>query len=126
VFVTIEHRQAAKVIGRAGKIGLDRISSYTAQILDALRAVHELGYVHLDVKPDNVVVDKSYRVVKLIDFGSCLQERQLNDRRRTSNSYFVARFYRAPELMLRYGEWSSSIDVWSLGVTLLELAMQVT
>ncbi|KAK0525027.1 serine/threonine protein kinase [Tilletia horrida] len=42
---------------------------YGAQLLDALRSIHEAGIIHRDVKPENVLFDKEMRI-KITDFGS--------------------------------------------------------
>lgn len=60
--------------------------------------------------------------MKLIDFGSCLTLDQLDARNQSRDNYLMARFYRAPEIILKFGKWTSSVDIWALGVTLLELA----
>lgn len=68
------------------------------------------------------MVDKSFKIVKLIDFGSCLTKDQFVAKYHSKDNYIMARFYRAPEVILKYGVWSTSVDMWALGVTLLELA----
>ena len=42
---------------------------YLAEMIMAIHAVHALGYVHRDVKPENVLIDRLGHV-KLADFGS--------------------------------------------------------
>lgn len=50
------------------------ISSYLKQLMSALAWLHESDLAHLDVKPENIMVDISNptAVVKLIDFGDCV------------------------------------------------------
>src|SRR5262245_10762783 len=49
-------------------IPLRRALDYAAQIARGLAAAHEKGFVHRDLKPDNIVVTKDGRV-KILDFG---------------------------------------------------------
>ena len=45
---------------------------YIAEMVLAIHSIHELSYVHRDIKPDNVLLDLSGHIV-LADFGSCLK-----------------------------------------------------
>ena len=38
-------------------------------VLDAMKGIHELGYLHRDVKPDNMRVAEDLVTIKFIDFG---------------------------------------------------------
>ena len=79
--------------------------------------MHEAGFTHCDIKPDNVCFNSvSRRTVCLIDFGSSLSTGD------TKSSYVQARWYRAPEVMLGI-PWNSQIDMWSLGCLICELRL---
>uniref|UniRef100_A0A5F8GTK1 Rho-associated protein kinase 1 n=1 Tax=Monodelphis domestica TaxID=13616 RepID=A0A5F8GTK1_MONDO len=45
---------------------------YTAEVVLALDAIHSMGFIHRDVKPDNMLLDKSGHL-KLADFGTCMK-----------------------------------------------------
>ncbi|XP_073789523.1 uncharacterized protein isoform X3 [Danio rerio] len=43
---------------------------YTAEVVLALDAIHSLGFIHRDIKPDNMLLDRNGHL-KLADFGTC-------------------------------------------------------
>ena len=45
---------------------------YTAELVLAVDAIHTMGYIHRDVKPDNMLLDGSGHL-KLADFGTCVR-----------------------------------------------------
>ncbi|CAK8538313.1 unnamed protein product [Lathyrus sativus] len=94
---------------------LHRLQLITRQCLEALQYLHNLGIVHCDLKPENVLV-KSYKKceIKIIDLGSsCFKTDNLC-------LYVQSRSYRAPEVMLGL-QYDEKIDIWSLGCILAEL-----
>lgn len=94
---------------------LPRLAYITRQCLVALRFVHNLGLVHSDVKPENILLGSYSRAqIKLIDFGSSCY---LTDRQ---SSYIQSRSYRAPEVVLGL-PYDGKIDVWSLGCVVAEM-----
>ena len=45
---------------------------YIAELTLALEAIHSMGYVHRDIKPDNMLMDTKGHL-KLADFGTCMK-----------------------------------------------------
>ncbi|MBO6216876.1 MAG: serine/threonine protein kinase [Prevotella sp.] len=92
------------------------------QILDALKAVHAAGLWHLDLKPGNIMVDKSGNA-KLIDFGA---SKQLNAQKGGATASTAAVSYTngfAPREQMeqnyeKFGPWT---DIYALGATLFNL-----
>lgn len=50
---------------------------YCAEVVLALDAIHSMGFVHRDVKPDNMLLDK-HGHLKLADFGTCMRMDAVN------------------------------------------------
>lgn len=69
-FIALELVQGRSLRARlgAGPVGLTEARAILRSVAQALRAVHAQGWVHLDVKPDNVIVADDGSV-KLLDFG---------------------------------------------------------
>ncbi|CAM4562267.1 membrane-associated tyrosine- and threonine-specific cdc2-inhibitory kinase isoform X1 [Caretta caretta] len=84
-------------------------------LLQALHHLHACGLLHMDVKPANVFLTER-RVCKLGDFGLVLEL----DRGDLSDAQEGDPRYMAPELLR--GEYSEAADVFSLGMTILEIA----
>uniref|UniRef100_A0A8C8VKL8 Membrane-associated tyrosine- and threonine-specific cdc2-inhibitory kinase n=1 Tax=Pelusios castaneus TaxID=367368 RepID=A0A8C8VKL8_9SAUR len=84
-------------------------------LLQALRHLHARGLLHMDVKPANVFLTE-HHVCKLGDFGLVLEL----DRGDLSDAQEGDPRYMAPELLR--GEYSQAADVFSLGMTILEIA----
>ena len=91
------------------------------QILDALKSVHEEGMWHLDLKPANIMVDKSGNV-KLIDFGASKQLNTQKGGATTSTAISYTNGYAPREQMEqnydKFGPWT---DIYALGATLYNL-----
>ncbi len=91
------------------------------QILDALKAVHNAGMWHLDLKPANIMLDKSGNV-KLIDFGASKQLNAQKGGATTSTAISYTSGYAPREQMEqnydKFGPWT---DIYALGATLYNL-----
>lgn len=85
-------------------------------ILKALGEVHAAGFMHCDVKPENVMMRSKHSETDccLIDFGAI--------RRFHENQYYDIQslWYRAPEVIAGV-PYTTAIDIWSVGCMLYEL-----
>lgn len=91
------------------------------QILDALKSVHDADIWHLDLKPANIMIDKSGQV-KLIDFGASKQLNAQKGGATTSTAISYTNGYAPREQMEqnydKFGPWT---DIYALGATLYSL-----
>ncbi|XP_013192696.1 homeodomain-interacting protein kinase 2 isoform X2 [Amyelois transitella] len=88
------------------------------QVLTALLKLKQLGLIHADLKPENIMLVEPARQpyrVKVIDFGSASHVSKA-----VCNTYLQSRYYRAPEIILGLA-FCEAIDMWSLGCVVAEL-----
>ncbi|XP_063727301.1 dual specificity tyrosine-phosphorylation-regulated kinase 4-like [Symsagittifera roscoffensis] len=93
------------------------IKRFAYSILQCLLLFHQQHIIHCDLKPENILLQANFKgtsAIKVIDVGSsCFVGKQVY-------TYIQSRFYRSPEVILGL-EYSSPIDMWSLGCILAEL-----
>lgn len=115
---------AKRTLNALGPASAVNIRHIMFQLLSGLAFLHENNYVHLDIKPQNILCYEDYGEtphVAISDFGLA---RYLDNPRlgleRPSDSY-VTMPYRPPENLRGSTRWSSATDIWSLGIVFLEL-----
>ncbi|CAL5013041.1 unnamed protein product [Urochloa decumbens] len=104
-------------VAREGRLSERRAANVIRELMAVLEYCHEMGVVHRDIKPDNVLLTKAGRL-KLADFGLAMR---VADAGQKLTGVAGSPAYMAPEVLL--GNYSHKVDIWAAGVVLHVLLM---
>jgi len=93
------------------------IKSYLYQLLKGICFCHQHRVLHRDLKPQNLLIDRKGNL-KIGDFGLA---RAVGIPLRTYTHEVVTLWYRAPEILLGGRQYSTPVDVWSIGCIFAEM-----
>lgn len=122
-------------------LDVSSVKSILFQIISGLEHIHHHEFFHRDIKPENILVSTSaphetgnaFRrysalvtppstppsyTIKIADFGLARETHS----KLPYTTYVSTRWYRAPEVLLRAGEYSAPVDIWAIGAMAVEIA----
>jgi serine/threonine protein kinase len=93
------------------------LKSYMFQLVRGLDFCHSRGVVHRDLKPQNLLIDRT-GTLKIADFGLA---RAFCIPLRSYTHEVVTLWYRAPEILLGQRKYGLAVDMWSVGTIFAEM-----
>ncbi|KAI4148505.1 MAG: hypothetical protein LQ340_005062 [Diploschistes diacapsis] len=103
-------------LGRLG-LGENMVKKFMSQLVEGIRYCHAHRVLHRDLKPQNLLIDKDGNL-KIADFGLA---RAFGVPLRTYTHEVVTLWYRAPEILLGGRQYSTGVDIWSIGCIFAEM-----
>ncbi|KAI8149458.1 MAP kinase [Fennellomyces sp. T-0311] len=107
---------------KSGQILTDAHYQYIIyQICVGLKYIHSANVLHRDLKPGNILLNADCGL-KICDFGLARGfSESLADNAGFMTEYVATRWYRAPEIMLSFQNYTKAIDMWSVGCIFAEM-----
>jgi len=93
------------------------IKKFMSQLCEGVRYCHSHRVLHRDLKPQNLLINRDGNL-KLADFGLA---RAFGVPLRTYTHEVVTLWYRAPEILLGGRQYSTGVDMWSVGCIFAEM-----
>ncbi|KAF7719643.1 Cyclin-dependent kinase 1 [Penicillium ucsense] len=98
-------------------LGEAMVKKFMAQLVEGIRYCHSHRILHRDLKPQNLLIDR-HGNLKLADFGLA---RAFGVPLRTYTHEVVTLWYRSPEILLGGRQYSTGVDMWSVGAIFAEM-----
>lgn len=120
VFEFVEH-DLGGLIDSKYEFSTISIKFIMKQLFEVLEYLHDKKIIHRDIKSSNILIKNNF-IVKLADFGLARSLPHFDDKIELTNNV-ITLWYRPPELLLGSTNYSSSIDIWSVGCVFAELEL---
>lgn len=121
VFSELMETDLASILKSSQPMTDDHCQFFLYQILRGMKYVHSAQVIHRDLKPRNLLVNANCDL-KICDFG--LARMNFSDLEFQScpmTEYVCTRWYRAPEVLCSWTDYTSAIDIWSIGCIFAEM-----
>jgi serine/threonine protein kinase len=119
VMELVDGQSVGEILDRQDRIREDEAIQIIVEVCQGLGYAHELGVIHRDIKPDNILITRSGQT-KLADLGLAKELLVDNDLTRTGRGLGTP-YYMAPEQFRDAKHIDARADIYSLGATLYHM-----
>jgi len=119
-FLDLDLKRYMEKVGSGDGMGPDIVKKFSYQLIKGTYYLHAHRILHRDLKPQNLLIDRTGNL-KLADFGLA---RAFGIPLRTYTHEIVTLWYRAPEVLLGSRQYSTGVDMWSVGCIMAEMIMR--
>lgn len=116
----IDGHSLSQILNESGHISEKRAVRYIMQVADALRYVHSKNRMHLDIKPDNIMIDSNDNAI-LIDFGTSKQYDEVNGENTSTLIGRTPGYAPIEQMGNNVMRFTPATDIYALGATLYKL-----
>ncbi|KAI5778434.1 kinase-like domain-containing protein [Geopyxis carbonaria] len=116
-FLDLDLKKYMEAIPAGMPLGADMVKRFMSQLVSGVKYCHAHRILHRDLKPQNLLIDKEGNL-KLADFGLA---RAFGVPLRTYTHEVVTLWYRSPEILLGGKQYSTGVDMWSVGCIFAEM-----
>lgn len=110
----VEGQTLKEYLKEHGKVSIHKTKIIAGKIMDALIKIHSLGYVHLDITPENIMICKN-DIIKLMGFSNIAQLNSKNINKKHKTQYQPSEQYHKKYVV------HPNSDVYSLGATIYHM-----
>lgn len=114
----------SRVLLRVGTLETEPLAAIISRVAAILHSAHGLGYIHRDVKPEHVMLNRSPTgdlIVHLLDFGVCASNTAPEDeRKRELGKVFGTPTYVSPEQASGQPDVDGRADLFAIGIMMFE------
>jgi serine/threonine protein kinase len=118
----VDGQDLSQLIKSRGKLSPSEAITIFRDVLTGLKFAHDKGIVHRDMKPSNVLIDKSGRA-RIMDFGIAIMAGAVEKRLTAAGATIGSPWYMSPEQITRRGDDTidKRTDIYALGIVLFEM-----
>jgi len=125
-FMTMEYLEGEELgawLRRDGPVEPARIVRILSQAASALEHAHSYGFVHRDLKPDNIFLVRTEQGddVRILDFGSVKLQMETGPKLTAFGTTLGSPYYMSPEQAMGKADVDGRTDVYALGAILYEM-----